>query len=341
MNNIISLVLMSVIFILAFLVIRSIIVAILFGFLFAYIFHPVYLKTKKYLKNPTLSAITIIILLLGLIVVPLVYFTPTIIKQTFDIYGELQELNLGKALNNIAPSLIDENMIYTINMNFLNVISQSVNSFMNQFSNLLTFLPDILLQLFIVLFTLFFGLRDFEKFGTFLNKISPFDKKTENKINFEFRNITNAIVFGQVLIGIIQGLAMGLGFVLLGFDNFLTLTVISILISIIPVIGPAMLWGPLALFLLIQGNITSGIILAVYGGLFVSSIDNFLRPYFLSRSSSLPIYVSLIGTIGGLYFMGILGLIVGPLILAYALIIFEIYSIKKQNYINKQQNKVL
>lgn len=340
-NNVVSLILMACIFILAFLVIRPIAIAMLFGFLFAYIFHPVYLRLKKFTKNPSLTAGLIVILLLGLIAVPLVYFTPTIIKQTFEIYGQLQELNIGKALNNIFPSLIDDSMIYTINMNFLNIISQAVNSFMNQFSDILTFLPTLLLQLFVGLFTLFFAVRDFDKFNDFIKKISPFNKQTETKLGLEFRNITNSIVFGQVLIGVIQGLSMGLGFLLLGFDNFLTLTVLSIIISIIPVIGPVILWLPLALFLIVQGNLTSGIILAIYGGLFVSNIDNFLRPYFLFRSSSLPVYVSLIGTLGGLLFMGIIGLVVGPLILAYALIILEIYSQKKQSYINKKENNVL
>jgi len=212
---------------------------------------------------------------------------------------------------------------------------------MNQFSDILTFLPTLLLQLFIGFFTIFFAIRDFDKFNNFLKRVSPFDKKTEKKLGLEFRNITNSIVFGQVLIGVIQGLCMGLGLLLLGFDNFLTLTVISIILGIIPVIGPVVLWLPLSLFLIVQGNITSGIILALYGGLFVSTIDNFLRPYLLSRSSNLPIYVSLIGTLGGLLFMGIIGLIIGPLILAYALIILEIYSQKKQSYINKKENNVL
>lgn len=340
-DNAVSLIIMAGVFILAFLVIRPIVIAILFGFLFAYILHPVYLKLKKLTKNPSLTAGIIVILLIGLIAVPLFYFTPTIIKQTFEIYRQLQELNIGKTLNNIFPTLIDTSMIYTINMNFLNIISQAVNSFMNQFSDILTFLPTLLLQLFIGFFTIFFAIRDIDKFNNFLKRVSPFDKKTEKKLGLEFRNITNSIVFGQVLIGVIQGLCMGLGLLLLGFDNFLTLTVISIILGIIPVIGPVVLWLPLSLFLIVQGNITSGIILALYGGLFVSTIDNFLRPYLLSRSSNLPIYVSLIGTLGGLLFMGIIGLIIGPLILAYALIILEIYSQKKQSYINKKENNVL
>jgi len=148
----------------------------------------------------------------------------------------------------------------------------------------------------------------------------------EIKITKEFRGITNAIVFGQLVIGIIQGLALGAGLFFLGVPNVLTLTFIACLVSIIPLIGSWTVWLPISIFLFMEGQVWQGGFLFLYGALFVSTLDNFLRPYFLSKNSGLPVSLSIIGTIGGLYFFGITGILLGPLVLAYVLIIIEFYQ---------------
>jgi predicted PurR-regulated permease PerM len=133
-------------------------------------------------------------------------------------------------------------------------------------------------------------------------------------------------MIGQVFIGILQALALSICFLILGIPNVLTLTFLTMVVGIIPVLGAWLVWFPAAIYLFVAGDFTAGIIISLYGGLFVSNIDNFIRPYLLSRSSRLPISIGLIGTIGGLYFIGIAGLILGPLILAYSLIIIEFYK---------------
>ena len=94
----------------------------------------------------------------------------------------------------------------------------------------------------------------------------------------------------------------------------------------IPVLGSWIVWMPVGLFLIFTGQTFDGIFLLLYGALFISTIDNLIRPYILSKQSNLPIALSVIGTIGGLYFFGIAGLILGPLVLAYVLIIIEFYQ---------------
>jgi predicted PurR-regulated permease PerM len=122
-----------------------------------------------------------------------------------------------------------------------------------------------------------------------------------------------------------------LGLYFLGVPKALTLTVIAAIVSIIPVLGTWLVWFPVGIILLITGNTFSGIFVLLYGAFFVSLIDNLLRPYILSKKSSLHIVLSVIGTIGGLYLFGIVGLILGPLILAYVVIIIEFYKEGKLN----------
>ena len=109
------------------------------------------------------------------------------------------------------------------------------------------------------------------------------------------------------------------------------LTLAACVVSILPVLGSWLVWLPVSVVLIMAGNTFSGIFLFLYGALFVSIIDNFLRPYFLSKGSNLSVPLSVIGTIGGLFFFGIAGLVLGPLVLACTLIILELYKQGKLN----------
>lgn len=319
------------ILLLAFLVLKAILIPIIFAFLFAYMFHPLYLKIYRRLGMPNISAI-ILILFIGLIIaLPLIYFTPMLIRQVFSIYVSLQNVDLGSLVSSWLPSTIGSEFVTRAGYQINSSLGSLVSKFMNQFLGILVNLPDLLLKFVVFFFTFFFAIRDAEKISSYISSISPFPASMERKFKSEFRGITNSIMLGQVLIGVVQGLALGLGLLVLGVPNLLTLTVITMIVAIIPVLGVWLVWLPIVVILLINGNVTSGLILLFYGGLFVSSLDNFIRPYLLSKSSALPLGVSLIGTIGGLYFLGILGLVLGPLILAYALIVLDFYQKGKLN----------
>lgn len=313
--------LLILLFSLAFFVIKDILLPIVFGLLFAYIFSPVYKKLKKGLRGENLSAGILIIFLIILMAIPTIYFVPILVKETFDTYVFLQNYNFGRLFSNF----LDPELATKFAVNLDNIIGKTFSTFLNQFTNLIINLPSMLLQFAVFLFTFFFAVRDSEKLKGYLASLSPFSKSTESKFLKEFRGITNAIVFGQVLIGILQGLAVGAGLFFLGIPKALVLTFIAALVSVIPILGSWLVWLPVGISQIILGNSFEGIFMLLYGGLFVSTIDNIVRPYLLSKSSNLPLALSVIGTIGGFYFFGIAGLVLGPLILAYCLIILEFY----------------
>lgn len=309
------------IFVLAFLVIKPIMIPIAFGLLFAYIFGPVNKVILKFVRNKNLSAFILVLSLVVIVVVPTVYFIPSIVNQIFDVYVMIQNLNLTE----IISKFVNSDIASTLAINLDNIIGTFFSSFLSQFKNLLINLPAMIFQFAVFLFTFYFAARDEDKLANYISSLSPFSKETEKKFSEEFRGITNSIIFGQVLIGVTQGLALGAGLFFLGVPKALILTFVASLVSIIPVLGSWLVWLPAAIYLFVTGETFSGIFLVFYGGLFVSSIDNLMRPYLLSRNSNLPVALSLIATIGGLLYFGIIGLILGPLIIAYALIIVEFY----------------
>ncbi len=315
-------VLILAIFTLTFFVIKPIIIPIIFGLLFSYIFGPIYKAIQKRVKNKNIAALLLVLGLILIIAVPMVYFVPMIVNQTFDIYVTIQNLNLSEILQHFVAGDIASSLA----RNMDNMIGQFFIAFLNQFKEILLNLPSIIFQFAVFLFTSYFATRDAEKLGTYIRSLSPFSRVTEKRFLQEFRGITNAILFGQVLIGIIQGLALGAGLFFLGVPKALVLSFVATLVSIIPVLGSWLVWFPVSVYLLVAGKTFSGVFLLFYGALFVSSIDNLIRPYILSKRSNLPIALSLIGTIGGLLFFGIAGLVLGPLIIAYSLIIIDFYQ---------------
>ena len=319
------------IFVLALIIIRPIIISIILGLLFAYIFSPVFKLIRRGIKNKSLSAFILMAFLTILIAIPAIFLTPILVEQAFETFNVMQDIDFGEIMGNLVGGDLAD--FFSVNID--NIISKTFSSFLNQFTDLLVNLPSFLLQFAVFLFTFFFVVRDSEQLKHYVSTLSPFSERTEKRFMREFRGITNSIVYGQVLIGIIQGLATGAGLFFIGVDNVLMLTFIASIASMIPFLGSWLVWLPAGILLLVTGDTFSGIFLLLYGALFVATIDNLIRPFLMSKQSSLPIVLSVIGIIGGLYVFGIAGLVLGPLILAYILIIIELYREGKLNELFK------
>ena len=116
------------------------------------------------------------------------------------------------------------------------------------------------------------------------------------------------------------------GMELVGFTRILlAILIFAVFFSVIPLIGPWLIWVPVAIYLFISGNTLSAVIFTVYCAIGVSSIDNLLRPYIIARRTGVSSVVILVGMIGGIFVFGILGIILGPLILAYLILFLEAY----------------
>ena len=125
--------------------------------------------------------------------------------------------------------------------------------------------------------------------------------------------------------GILQGLIAGIGYFIFGVPNALLLTILTILIGVIPIIGPWLVWIPVDIYLFVANRPGAGMGLFIYGMLLINWVDTIVRPMIVSRRTQINPGIILVGMIGGLFVFGLLGLIIGPLILAYVLLVLEIY----------------
>jgi predicted PurR-regulated permease PerM len=338
-NKTIVITLIAIVFIISFLILRPIIVAIIAGALLAYVLYPLYIPLRRWIKRENLSTFIFIFLIFLLIAVPLWFLLPGLIRDIFDTYMLIQKTDFATTLGKLFALFLSAETAQLATAQANSFIANLFNSMISSLNSVFSNLPNILFQAAIMLFTFYFVIRDYVLLRETLIRLSPFSESTEKKFASEFRGITNAIVFGHLLVGVIKGLALGLGFLILGVDNILFLTGIGIILSIIPIIGPWLLWIPVALLLIVNGNVFGGVVLLFYGAVIISQIDNVLLPYIISRKSNLNVFVSLIGTIGGLYAFGVIGLIIGPLILSYLLIIIDFYKEGKLNELFKYETE--
>ncbi|MBL7059007.1 AI-2E family transporter [Candidatus Pacearchaeota archaeon] len=330
LRKISSLAILILLIVLSFFLLKPILLSIIFGILLAFIFSPIYDKFYNWTDMKNFSAFFMCLILIVLILIPFWFVTPILIDQSIKIYLTTQQMDFVSPLQTAFPSIFASPefsaQIGAVIYSFVNDLG---NYFVNAISNLIVNFPTLFLQTIVVFFIFFFVLRDKRGLINYLESISPFSKKIENELLKSSKGITISVLYGQVIVGIAQGIIAGIGFFLFGVSNAALLSILAVIAGIFPIIGTTIIWVPVAIYLLIAGNTFSAIGVMLFG-ILASSTDNFIRPLIVSRRTNLHSSIVLIGMVGGIFLFGIMGVILGPLILAYLLIILETFREKKQ-----------
>ena len=320
---------MVILIVLSFLLLKPILLSIIVGIILAFIFSPIYNWLYRSTKIKNLSAGILVAVLLILIMLPIWFLTPILVDQSIKIYTSAQQADFVTPLKTIFPNLFaSEEFSAEVGSIVHSFVTRTANYFVNAISGIILNFPVLFLKMLVVFFTFFFVLRDKEKLIQDLKSILPFSRDIKKKLFDSSKEITKAIIYGQVIIGSIQGVVLGIGLFIFRVPNALILTSVSILAGIFPIIGTGIVWIPLTIYLVIAGNNLAAIGVLIFG-LISSSLDNFIRPIIVSKRTELNSSIILIGMIGGLFLFGVLVVILGPLILAYLLILLELYRSKK------------
>ena len=314
--------------IIVFFIMRPVMMAMFGGLILAYVFKPVYNTVSRITKSRNLSSLIVSLLVILIILIPLWFVVPIMLQQVFDLYSASQAINYQQVAESIFP---------TASPQFLSQISISLSNFVGKVTSkaleslngtFLNNLPNIALQFVIVFFVFFYAMRDSEELKKFFSELSPFSSSKEKVIIQEFKNVTDSVVYGQIIIGFVQGGLAGLGLLLFGVKNVLALTVLAVFLSILPILGPFLIWIPVTFFLFTSGQANLAIGYLIYNIIIVSFADNLLRAYIISRKTALSPAVILASMIGGFFFLGIMGFLIGPLLVSYFLMILRAYKDK-------------
>ncbi|MBU1989081.1 MAG: AI-2E family transporter [Nanoarchaeota archaeon] len=320
-------VLLALLALLAFLIIRPVLLSTLAGLILAYIFLPVYKYILKLVKSKTVSAAIVSIALLALMVLALWLLLPLISQQVFELFKISQNLDMTGITKSIFPGASDQ-FANQLDLTAKNTFSTITSSIINSSISLLLNFATISLHLLLVAFVFFFTLRDADQLSSFTSGLLPFTQTQEKKLIKQFKDITQSILYGQVVAGVIQGLLAALALYIFGIPNALLLSIVSLVLSVIPVIGPSFVYIPVTIYMMITGDPLLAIGYLLFNIIIVSSIDSVFRAHFVSKKTNMSQAIILIGMIGGLFLFNVLGLIIGPLILAYFITFLRAYKDK-------------
>jgi predicted PurR-regulated permease PerM len=307
--------------------------ALFIGFLL----QPQQAKLTKWMRGrASISAFALTILVLVLFLGPLMALAIAFARQATELAGRLQAWvgeDRGTTLSQIdrIPGVgrvldwLDQNLQITA----AQVQSWVVEGGRNLFQELasyggVAFLGAVgtVLSFTVMLFILFFIIRDGRAIARLGSALVPLPAERREDLADRLASVTRAVVRGTVLTSMVQGLLLGIGFAIVGMPAPVVFGVLAAVLSVVPFGGTALVWAPALIALLVQGNYGQAIGILVVG-VIVSSVDNFIKPMLISGRSTLPTLAVFIGVLGGLAAFGLVGLFLGPVVIALVLALVE------------------
>ncbi|MFC7215367.1 AI-2E family transporter [Saliphagus sp. GCM10025334] len=282
-------------------------------------FEPTWLGNRYGTK---LVALALTVVAVVTAVVPLVIFSVILFQTVFSFLRDLDGRNLLEGVRTTAEDLgLDPQTVAALEEQALtgvetDVLTRVINLLLDESVRLLNSGMEMSIGLIVLVFLLYYFLVDGDRFVHWVGAIAPLDPVVQDELFEEIRVVTWAVIRSHVLVALVQGALGGLGLWLAGISNVAFWTLVMIVAAFLPAIGVWLVWGPAAAYLLASGETGAGLLLLAYGAAVLSVVDNYLRAIFVDRQSGVHPAVVLVGVIGGLYLLGIMGLFLGPVLLA-------------------------
>ncbi len=184
----------------------------------------------------------------------------------------------------------------------------------------------LLVNLGIMLYLLFFFLRDGRDLAQTIRRAVPMQRQHTDFLLSKFATVVRATVKGTVVVALVQGMLGGVAFAFLGIHGAVLWGVVMSVLSLLPAVGAALVWAPVAIYLIATGSMIEGLGLAAWGAGVMGMVDNLLRPILVGKETKLPDYLVLLSTIGGLSIFGLNGFVIGPAIAALFVATWALFS---------------
>ena len=184
----------------------------------------------------------------------------------------------------------------------------------------------LLVNLGIMLYLLFFFLRDGRDLAQTIRRAVPMQRQHTDFLLSKFATVVRATVKGTVVVALVQGMLGGVAFAFLGIHGAVLWGVVMSVLSLLPAVGAALVWAPVAIYLIATGSMIEGLGLAAWGAGVMGMVDNLLRPILVGKETKLPDYLVLLSTIGGLSIFGVNGFLIGPAIAALFVATWALFS---------------
>ena len=316
--------------------IRQFLMAIFLAGIFSALSYPLYRRFEKWFKGRrSLASITTLLIIVFVVILPLGGLLGIVTGQAIKV-GEAvkpwveKQLAEPDAISTALKSLPFYDRIEPYRNLILKKAGEMVGGIsgflISRLSSVTLGTVNFIFMLFIMLYTMFFFLMDGDKLIDKILYYLPLEDHDERRMLDRFTSVTRATLKGTAVIGSIQGVLGGLAFAVVGIHSAVFWGTIMAVLSFIPGIGSALVWGPAVIILAATGHMAKAIGLGVFCAAVVGSIDNLLRPILVGRDTQMHALMILFGTLGGIIMFGVVGVIIGPIIAALFVTVWDIYG---------------
>lgn len=326
-------ILLSIAIILTIIIIYPFLTMFVLAAAFAVVLNPLYLWIKNRLvrKISWLASLLTVILFLVCLCVPLFFVGKAIFNQTQNIYQSVVSTNGPSHLIAGIDSSINRLLPEGFNFDVHSKISEMITSISGNLAHFFSSTFHSVLMFVLMLFTLFYLLKDGTKWKDGLMNILPLSNENTNEILATLKKSINRIFKGSFIIAIAQGVLAWVGFTIFGVPNAIIWAVVASIASFIPTVGTSVVSVPAILFLFFTGMQWQALGLLIWSAVIIGTIDNILNPYIISKDTDMPSLFILFAILGGVSLIGPLGIIIGPLILSFLYSLVTIYKKELKN----------
>lgn len=317
---------------LCWLIVSPFVVVLLWAGVLAVVFYPVHERILARVRSPDVAAGLTCLIVAFTILGPLTLVTIAIVGEAASAADNIQAginklLDPSSRIHQYVARWIDLEEIRSDawKKDLVKAIQEKGGTIAGQTLTVAARVLSALIKIFFVVFTLYYFFRDSERIRGALYDVLPLEHEQSRRIFDHTREVIAASVNGVLVIAAIQGTLGGIAFAVLRVPSPLMWGAVMFITSMIPLGGSALVWGPVALFLLLTGHWVKALILVLWGALVIGMLDNVLRPKLVGNRTRLHELLVFFSVIGGLSVFGPLGLVVGPVVVAIALALLDVF----------------
>jgi predicted PurR-regulated permease PerM len=329
-NRIGSIVILVIVIILTALILKPFIGPIIISMLITFITYPVYQFVNRYVKSKSLASLIMLIGIITVILIPLLLMINYAISEVPGFY-----MSLSSQIREIPLERYEESMLrhFAIKLDISQIIAGLSGKVFSLLQNFVVVLPGKLLNLAITFLLMFYLYIDGPLLAGKVIDVLPYKDSDRSFIVERVKGVTRAVLYGQFVTAFVQGIIATIGFVLIGIHPPVLLGFIMFIFCLLPYFGAATVYTPISLFLLLEGlssnhllSIIKAIVLMVYGLFVISTVDNFLKPYIVGSQVNVHPGLMILGILGGLFFFGVIGIVIGPLTIVLFLTLMKVHQ---------------
>lgn len=311
------------------LLLKDFLVSILFAATLVFLSYKPYKYLVEKTRSKTVPALFVLFLIMTMILLPsylvmisLINQTPVILKDGGEI---LEKISIDNC--NYAVCRNIENNFNHVDFSIENIFRKVGSYISNSATNIFDSLTALIINIFVFILAFFFLLKDGDEFARYLKRIIPMKLSYKDALFLKFRDVTEAVFINTILIAIIQGILLGIGFWIFGISSPIFWSVIASFFALIPVLGAPVVWVPVVIYQIAIGDYLTGILLALYCATIVGFSDNLLRPILLRKRMKVHSFLIFLSILGGLNLFGFVGIFLGPIIISLLISVLQLYKL--------------